>query len=124
MISLLQKVRQPFNANAVAQATAIAALKDQDWVNQCRIRNTSGLKQLEEGLTKIGLEYIKSSANFILIQVGDGLEVFNKLQKRGIITRPMSKELGQYLRISVGTEHENEKVIFALNEIFKGKINI
>ena len=124
MISLLQKVRQPFNANAVAQATAIAALKDQDWVNQCRIRNTSGLKQLEEGLTKIGLEYIKSSANFILIQVGDGLEVFNKLQKRGIITRPMSKELGQYLRISVGTEHENEKVIFALNEIFKGNIYI
>ena len=59
----------------------------------------------------------------LLIQVGDGLEVFNKLQKRGIITRPMSKELGQYLRISVGTEHENEKVIFALNEIFKGKIN-
>ena len=93
-------------------------------MNQCRIRNTSGLKQLEEGLTKIGLEYIKSSANFILIQVGDGLEVFNKLQKRGIITRPMSKELSQYLRISVGTEHENEKVIFALNEIFKGKINI
>ena len=84
MISLLQKVRQPFNANAVAQATAIAALQDENWVNQCRIRNTSGLKQLEKGLTKIGLEYIKSSANFILIQVGDGLEVFNTLQKRGI----------------------------------------
>ena len=55
MISLLQKARQPFNANSVAQAAAIAALEDEDWVLQCRRRNENGLKQLEQGLERTKL---------------------------------------------------------------------
>jgi len=117
MISLLQKARQPFNANSVAQAAAIAALEDEDWVLQCRRRNENGLKQLEQGLSELGLEYVPSYANFILVNVGNGRKIFEALQQKGIITRPMPDELGNYLRISIGTEIENEKAMAALKEV-------
>ena len=117
MISLLQKARQPFNANSVAQAAAIAALEDEDWVLQCRRRNENGLKQLEQGLSELGLEYVPSCANFILVNVENGRNIFEALQQKGIITRPMPEKLGNYLRISIGTEIENEKVMAALKEV-------
>ena len=117
MISLLQKARQPFNANSVAQAAAIAALEDEDWVLQCRRRNENGLKQLEQGLSELSLEYVPSCANFILVNVENGRNIFEALQQKGIITRPMPEKLGNYLRISIGTEIENEKVMAALKEV-------
>jgi histidinol-phosphate aminotransferase len=117
MITLLQKVRQPFNANSIAQAAAIAALEDEDWVVQCRRRNENGLKQLEQGLKELGLEYVPSYANFILVNVGNGRKIFEALQQKGIITRPMPNELGNYLRISIGTEIENEKALATLEEV-------
>jgi histidinol-phosphate aminotransferase len=117
MISLLQKARQPFNANSIAQAAAIAALEDEDWVVQCRRRNENGLKQLEQGLKELGLEYVPSYANFILVNVGNGRKIFEALQQKGIITRPMPNELGNYLRISIGTEIENEKALATLEEV-------
>ena len=115
MISLLQKARQPFNANAVAQVTAIAALEDESWVSQCRRRNKDGLRQMEEGFKNLGLEFVPSQANFILVRVGNGAKAFESLQKKGIITRPMSKELSNYLRI-IGTGVENEKALSALRD--------
>jgi histidinol-phosphate aminotransferase len=117
MIALLQKARQPFNANSIAQAAAIAALEDEDWVVQCRRRNENGLKQLEQGLKELGLEYVPSYANFILVNVGNGRKIFEALQQKGIITRPMPNELGNYLRISIGTEIENEKALATLEEV-------
>ena len=117
MISLLQKSRQPFNANAIAQASAIGALEDENWVLQCRWRNENGLKQVEEGLRNLGLEFVPSHANFILVDVGDGQKAFQELQLKGIITRPMPSELGRYIRISIGTELENEKALSALLDI-------
>ena len=117
MISLLQKARQPFNANSIAQAAAIAALDDESWVLQCRRRNEDGLNQMEEGFKNLGLDFVSSQANFILVHVGDGTKAFEMLQKKGIITRPMPKELSSYLRISIGTEIENEKALRALQDI-------
>ena len=117
MISLLQKSRQPFNVNAVAQASAIGALEDENWVLQCRRRNENGLKQVEEGLRNLGLEFVPSHANFILVDVGNGHKAFQELQLKGIITRPMPRELRHYIRISIGTELENEKALSALREI-------
>ena len=114
IVELLQKARQPFNVNAIAQAAAIAALEDKDWVSNCRDLNQSGLKQMQDGFQKLGLSFIPSYANFVLVNVGNGEKVFQSLQKIGIITRPMSKDLGEYLRISIGTEKENERVLGAL----------
>jgi histidinol-phosphate aminotransferase len=72
---------------------------------------------MESGIKKLGLQYIPSQANFILVDVGNGQKTFEKLQKKGVITRPMPKELSNYLRISIGTERENDKVLTELNYI-------
>jgi histidinol-phosphate aminotransferase len=117
MISLLQKARQPFNVNSIAQVAAIGALEDESWVTQCRRRNLEGLKQMESGIDKLGLRYIPSKANFILVDVGNGQKTFEELQKVGIITRPMPKDLSNYLRVSIGTERENDKVLSELNNV-------
>jgi len=116
MISLLQKSRQPFNANSVAQASAIGALEDESWVLQCRRRNQNGLRQMEEGFKNLGLCFVPSQANFILVDVGNGTKAFELLQQKGIITRPMPEELSNFVRISIGTEIENEKALVALKE--------
>ena len=76
MIRLLQQARQPFNVNAVAQAAAVAALSDHDWVLNCRKRNRDGLQQLTNGLEQLGIEYIPSQANFILSKPGNGRSLF------------------------------------------------
>ena len=72
---------------------------------------------MEEGFKDLGLNFISSQANFILVNVADGAKAFELLQHKGIITRPMPKELSSYLRISVGTEIENEKALRALRNI-------
>jgi histidinol-phosphate aminotransferase len=75
-----------------------------------------GLKQLAAGFKNLNLDYIPSKANFLLVKVGNGQEIFQKLQKLGIITRPMPNGLKEYLRISVGTNRENEHVLYGLRE--------
>ena len=117
LINLLQKARQPFNVNSVAQETAITALDDQEWVLECRKKNQSGLKQLEDGFRKLKLEFVSSKANFLLVKVGDGQKMFKDLQHLGVITRSMAQGLNEYLRISVGTEIENKKVLHAIKVI-------
>lgn len=121
MISLLQRARQPFNANSVAQAAAIGALEDRDWVDLCRRRNRAGLDQVEVGCAKIGLKVIPSQANFLLVKVGDGQKVFEELQAKGVITRPMAPSLNEFLRISIGTEEQNERVLKVLGSLMKDK---
>lgn len=117
MIDLLQQARQPFNANGIAQACAIAALQDEEWVIQCRKRNLDGLDQLAQGFERLTLEFVPSQANFMLVKVGHAKKVFQDLQRKGVITRPMAGSLENYLRISVGTEHENDRALQALEEV-------
>ena len=117
VIHLLQLARQPFNANSIAMASAIAALKDQDWVEECRDKNNLGLRQLEEACDSMGLPWVPSKANFLLIKIGDGRKAFQELQKIGIITRPMPDSLRDYIRISIGTSQENRLVIEGLKQI-------
>ena len=119
MIELLQKARQPFNANSIAQTCAIAALKYNSWVDQCRKRNLAGLKQMSAGLKILNLEYVPSQANFLLVKVGDGQTIFESLQELGIITRPMPESLNEYVRISIGTEEENTKALHTLTRIIE-----
>jgi histidinol-phosphate aminotransferase len=120
LIAALEKIRQPFNINAVAQAAALAALDDVAHVTQTRANNAIGLALFENGFLKLGLNYVPSSANFTLVHVGNGQQVFESLQRQGIITRPMAGyQLPEWLRISVGTPEENRRCLDALRTVLQ-----
>jgi histidinol-phosphate aminotransferase len=117
VIAALEKVRQPFNINALVQAGALAALDDTEHLQNTRRNNTEGLEYFAKELRELGLNYIPSSANFVLVEVGDGQKVFQAMQKQGVITRPMGGYLlPHWIRISVGTPEENERALGALKE--------
>jgi len=115
LISALEKIRQPFNANLLAQTAALAALDDEEHVRKTRANNFTGLDFFANSLRELKLEYVPSFANFILVRVGDGQKVFAAMQQLGVITRPMGGyQLPEWLRISVGTRAENERCLEAL----------
>lgn len=117
-ITELEKIRQPFNINAIAQAAALAALDDDAHAERTRRNNSRGLKLYEREFRKLGLEYVPTQANFILVRVGEGGRVFNELQKLGVIVRPMGGyQLPEWIRISVGTPKENQRCIAALKQV-------
>ncbi len=116
-IAALEKIRQPFNINSVAQAGALAALDDTKHVEKTRKVNSRGLKLYARTFRKLGLEFIPSQANFILVRVGDGQRVFGELQKLGVIVRPMGGyQLPEWIRISIGTPKENKRCLEALKK--------
>ena len=117
-IAALEKVRQPFNLNAMAQAAALAAIDDTAHIEATRANNATGLQFFEQALDEMGIETVPSHANFILANVGDGGGTFQKLQERGVITRPMAGyQLPEWIRISIGTPAENERCLNALREL-------
>ena len=119
-IAELDQVRQPFNINSLAQAGALAALDDVAHVEKTRRINARGLKFYAREFNKLGLEYIPSSANFILVRVGEGQRVFNALQEQGIIVRPMGGyQLPEWIRISIGTPRQNRRCLAALAAILR-----
>ena len=110
--TLLNRVRQPFNVNALAQVAAQAALDDREFAARCARDNRAGLRQLEEGCRQLGLETVPSVANFMLVRVGDGHRVFDALQRRGVIVRPVkSYGLPEWIRVTVGAAAQNERVL-------------
>jgi len=120
VISLLNKVRQPFNVNAMALAAAEAALNDENFVIKTRRLVEDGLKYLENSFKRLNLEYVPSSANFILVKVGDGRRVFEKMLRKGIIVRPMDGYgLPEYIRVTVGKTEENRKFVELLTDVLK-----
>ena len=109
-ISALEKVRQPFNTNSIAQAGAMAALDDDDHLLETRKVNAAGLQYFESFCEANGYEFVPSAANFVLIRVGDGQGIFEALQKQGVITRPMGGYgLPEWIRLSIGTADENQR---------------
>ena len=115
LVAVLEKARQPFNLNSMAQCAALAALDDVEHVERTRANNVAGLRYFESAFRSLRLPFIPSVGNFILVKVGKGLEVFQRLQKQGIIVRPMDGyRLPEYIRISVGTAAENARCIEAL----------
>lgn len=120
VVETLNHVRQPFNANAMAQAAALAALDDDDHIAQTREMVFQGLELFAEKLPTIGkgLEFVPSYANFILVKTGNGAEVFAELQKRKVIVRPMAGYgLPDWVRITIGTPEQNKQVLKALAEV-------
>jgi histidinol-phosphate aminotransferase len=117
IISLMHRVRQPFNVNAPAQWGALAALDDREHVRRSLENNRQGLKYLTAEFARLGIEYVPSHANFILLRVGKGEDVFNRLLAQGIIVRPMAGyQFPEYLRVTIGTMDENRKFIDGLRK--------
>lgn len=118
LIELLNKVRQPFNVNAMAQAAASAALDDREHIEQTRATVAQGLQFFEREFAALAIKTVPSGANFILVKTGRGREIFQELQKREVIVRPMDPYgLPDYIRITIGTPEQNQKVIAALKDV-------
>lgn len=119
IIECLDKVREPFNVNSVAQKAAIAALKDTDFVKKTKSLVGKGKSYIYDQFDSLGIDYIPSAANFILFKMGSNSNaVYSKLLARGIIVREMSSwKLNNFIRVTVGTEAENREFIRALKEV-------
>ena len=115
LTDLLNRVRQPFNVNAVAQAAAIATLSDQDFLDESYRLNRSGMKQLSDALCTLGIEYVPGFGNFVLVNVGDAARMYQQLLTRGVIVRPVvNYGLPEWLRVTVGLPEENSRFLKAL----------
>jgi histidinol-phosphate aminotransferase len=121
IIDLMQRVRQPFNVNAPAQWAALAALDDSDHVRRSLETNRLGMEYLRKEIAALGLEQVPSWANFILMRVGNGNDVFQRLLAQGVIVRPVGVyDFPEYVRVTVGTMAENRRFIEALKCVIKG----
>jgi len=117
-VRLMNRVRQPFNVNAMAMAAALAAMEDHAFVERTRALVREGLETLEGGFARLGLPCVPSAANFVLVEVKRGREVFEALQRRGVVVRPMDGYgLPDHVRITVGTAKENARCLRALREV-------
>jgi histidinol-phosphate aminotransferase len=117
---MMNRVRQPFNVNSLAQAAAVASLADDEFVARSYALNQAGMLQLTQGLQKLGFEYIPSFANFISIKVGNATDYYRKLLENGVIVRPVANyEMPEYLRVSIGLFAENAKFLAVLEKIMK-----
>lgn len=119
LISYMERVRQPFNVNFLAQVAAIASLDDKKFLRKTRKLILEGKSYLYDNLTKLGIAYVPSTANFILIDVGrDGMEVFRDMLKYGVIVRDMKQYgLKNFIRVTIGTKKENERFIKVLRKV-------
>lgn len=124
LTDLLNRIRQPFNVNSLAQAAAIAALQDEAFLQKGYALNKAGYAQFTQAFAQMNLPYLPSSGNFVLVKVGNddqaGMRVNRELLERGVIVRPVANYgLPQWLRISIGLPEENEICIKALAQILK-----
>lgn len=124
LAAVLQRTRQPFNANGIAQAGALAGLLDEEHMRKTRELTHEGREYLEKEFAAMRLEYVPSVANFVLVNVGDGNAVFQAMLRKGIILRAMgSYGLPEWIRISVGTMEQNRRCIEELGILAKeGKL--
>jgi histidinol-phosphate aminotransferase len=118
LVEVLNRVRQPFNVNALAQRAALAALDDIAHLEETLRITDAGRRYLESQLQGLGLRFVQGVANFLLVDVGDGEAVAKTLLQRGIIVRPMGGyDLPSFIRVTIGTPHENARMIHVLAEV-------
>jgi histidinol-phosphate aminotransferase len=118
-IEMMNRVRQPFNCNLIAQAAGRAALNDADHVRRSLELNAVGKVYLYERLARFGLEYVETEGNFILVELGrSGQEVTDALMRKGVIVRPMAAYgFPDAVRVTIGKSDENKRFITALQEV-------
>jgi histidinol-phosphate aminotransferase len=121
IIDAMNRVREPFNVNSVAQAAALAALQDQEHLRQAVELNRKGLEYFYHHFERLGLQYVRSEANCVMVDLGrDSKPVFDQLLRKGVIVRTGHIfGLPTYLRITTGTPEENERFICALEEVLQ-----
>jgi histidinol-phosphate aminotransferase len=125
VIAMLDRVRQPFNVNSIALKAAEAALGDEDFIQHSRAVNAAGLTFMVDALASRGLSVIPSLANFVTVNTGQpaGI-VFDALLREGVIVRPLGGKsdtggLSCHIRITIGTQAQNERVLAALDRVLK-----
>ena len=112
---MLNRVRQPFNVNSLAQVAAVAAMKDEPFLRQCIALNRAGMEQLTQGFMRLGITYIPSFGNFVSFRIGNATGMYQSLLKQGVIVRPVANYgMPEYLRVSIGLEAENTRFLQAL----------
>jgi histidinol-phosphate aminotransferase len=121
LIEVLHKTRQPFNVNSIAQVGALAALRDDEHLRETKRAIDEGRAYLHEQFPKMKIPFVPGTANFVMVNVGDGHAVFEKLLRQGIIVRPLKGyNLPEWVRISVGKMEENRKLVAALKKAMRG----
>jgi histidinol-phosphate aminotransferase len=114
LTDLMNRVRQPFNVNSLAQAAAIAALGDEEFLRRSYEINRAGLQRMQAAFAEMGVEYLPSYGNFVLVRVGDAAAVYESLLRDAVIVRPVGGYgLPEWLRVSVGLPEENETFLAA-----------
>lgn len=117
---IMNRVRQPFNVNSVAQAAAVASLQDEAFVARSYALNQAGMKQITQGFERLGLAYIPSFGNFVSFRVNNAGNVYQRLLKKGVIVRPVANYgMPDYLRVSIGLFAENARFLEVMEEILK-----
>lgn len=115
---MLHKARAPFNLHVLAQEAALAALADAEHVRRTVENNAAGMRFYEDAFREMGLEWIPSQGNFILVKVGQGRKVFNDMLARGVIVRAQDGYgLPEWIRISIGIPAENARCLEVLREV-------
>jgi histidinol-phosphate aminotransferase len=118
MVLILRRLQLPFSVNALAEAAAVAAVGDESFPVQARTLNFVERARMARAFAAAGIEYVPSHGNFLLLRVGDGRAVFQALQRRGVIVRPVDNyQLPQWLRVSIGLAHENDLFLSRLREV-------
>ncbi len=116
--TLLHKSRTPFNAHLIAQEAALAAMADQEHIRKTVENNRVEMKRYEQAFTEMGLEWIPSQGNFILVKVGEGSKTFKDMLQQGVITRAQdSYGLPEWIRITVGLPQENTRCLDVLKDV-------
>jgi histidinol-phosphate aminotransferase len=122
LVEVLHKTRQPFNVNSIAQVGALAALEDDEHLRETKQVIDKGRAYLHKQFAEMKIPFVPGTANFVMVHVGDGHTIFEKLLRQGIIVRPLKEySLPEWVRISVGTMEENKKLIAALGEVMRAK---
>jgi histidinol-phosphate aminotransferase len=118
-VALMNRIRQPFNVNSLAQVAALAALEDEAHVAECVEMIEAGRHFLYDEFKRLGISYVPSRANFILVDVGrSAADIYQKLLHEGVIVRPMTPfGMETALRITIGTPEENRKLVKALHRV-------
>jgi len=114
ILNNMNRIREPFNTNAMAQKAALAALGDDGHVKRSREVNEEGKKYLYKELGALGMQYIPTHANFIYMPVDDSMTIYNELLKKGVIIRPMGPKA---IRVTIGLPEENFRFIDALRDV-------
>ena len=121
LISYMERLREPFNANSLAQKAALAALDDKNHIERSKQNNHAGLEYMYAQLERLQLSFVHSQTNFVLIKIGPGADVvYRMLLKQGVMVRSMSEyDLNEFIRVTIGLPEENQEFISTLEKILR-----